>query len=225
VDVVALVADAPAAQVGLRYSRDVASIAEPALVNVLYGGRVINVVTTDWGRFDISFIEPVELARFTAAQLTALFNRGSRSPPRDAPAPYRTEAPTVLRLVNEFLRVLGLVVGCVGREEYLLGLAGADVLRRLTMDLMLEENEVGPTERGGAGRRNPLLTPDQRSELAALAPITADHSGIIAANVELAAIFLPRARRLAEKIGMEWPAVFEAATKRHLGDRLGLLID
>lgn len=225
VDIVALVADAPAAQVGLRYSRDVASIAEPALVNVLYGGRVINVVTTDWGRFDISFIEPVELARFSASQLTALFNRGSRNPPRDAPAAYQTEAPTVLRLVNEFLRVLGMLVGCVGREEYLLGLAGADILRRLTIDLMLEDNGVGPTERGGALRRNPLLTPDQQGELEALAPVAANRAGIIAANTELAAIFLPRARRLADRIGMEWPLAFETATKRHLRDRLGLLID
>jgi len=225
VDVIALVADARAAQAGLRYSRDVASIAEPALVNVLYGGRVINVVTTDWGRFDISFVEPAELARFTATQLTVLFNRGSRSPHRVAPAPYQTAPSTVLGLVNEFLRILGLVVGCIGREEYLLGLAGADILRRLTIDLMLEENGVGPAERGGALRRNPLLTPDQRSELAALAPVAADRAGIIAANAELAAVFLPRARRLAGKIGMEWPAVFEAATKRHLRDHLGLVID
>jgi predicted nucleotidyltransferase len=225
VDVVALVAAAPAAEVGLRYSRDVASIAEPALVNVLYGGRVVNVVTTDWGRFDISFIEPLELTRFNAAQLTALFNRGNRNPPRDAPAPYQTDAPTVLRLVNEFLRVLGLLVGCIGREEYLLGLAGADILRRLTIDLMLEENGVSPIERGGALRRNPLLTPDQRRELATLAPVAANRAGIIAANAELAAIFLPRARRLADKVGTEWPAVFEEATKRHLRDHLGLVID
>jgi len=111
----------------------------------------------------------------------------------------------VLRLVNEFLRVLGLLVGCIGREEYLLGLAGADILRRLTIDLMLEENGVSPIERGGALRRNPLLTPDQRRELATLAPVAANGAGIIAANAELAAIFLPRARRLADKVGTEWP--------------------
>jgi hypothetical protein len=36
----------------------------------------------------------------------------------------------------------------------------------------------------------------------------------------LAAIFLPRARRLASKIGMPWPTDFEEATRRHLRLRL-----
>jgi len=225
VDVVALVSRGPAADVGLRYSREIASIAAPALVNALYGGRILSVVTTDWRRFDISFTEPGELSRFDAARLLTLFNRGSRTPPQGRAAPYRTTPQAVLALVNEFLRILGLLVVGIGREEYLLGLTGADILRRLTIDLMLEENGVGPTERGGALHRNPLLTHGQRSELDALTPVAANRAGVIAANAELAAIFLPRARRLANQIGMTWPSILEASTKRHLRERLGLVID
>lgn len=58
----------------------------------------------------------------------------------------------MLGLVNEFFRVLGLSVVAMGQEEYVLGLQGGDILRRLTVDLMLEENGIGPIERGGAGR-------------------------------------------------------------------------
>jgi hypothetical protein len=58
-----------------------------------------------------------------------------------------------------------------------------------------------------------------------LAPVAANRAGIIAANTELAAIFLPRARRLADQIGMTWPSVLEMATKRYLRERLGLVID
>ncbi len=225
VDVVALVTQRPATEVGLRYVRDVASIAEPVLANPLFGGRVLNVVTRDWRRFDISFVEPGELGRFDAAHLLTLFNKGDHAPPRKVTEPYRASPQTVLGLVNEFFRVLGLSVVAMGREEYLLGLRGVDILRQLTLDLMLEENDVGPVERGGALRRNPLLDQDQRLELNALAPVAGDRQGILAASVELAGIFLPRARRLGERTGMAWPSDFEAATRRHLWDRLGLSLD
>ncbi len=225
VDVVALVGRGPAAEVGLRYVRDAASIAEPVLVNALFGGRVLNVVTREWRRFDISFVEPGELGRFDATHLVPLFNKGGHSPPRKTVKPYEAKPETVLNLVNEFLRVLGLSVVAMGREEYVLGLRGVDILRQLTVDLMLEENGVGPVERGGALRRNPLLTPDQRHELEALSAVAANRESILAINTELAAIFLPRSRRLAKRIGMAWPSEFEAATRRHLWERLGLSID
>jgi hypothetical protein len=224
VDVMALVAEGPAFAVGQRYASEVGRIAEPVLVNTLYGGRVVNVVTDDWRRFDLSFIEAAELGRFDAARLVPLFNRGDRGPPRADPEAYRPTPETVLALVNEFLRVLGLLVGAVGREEWLLSLSGLDILRRLTIDLMLEENGVGQAERGGALRRNPLLTPEQLLQLASLSPAVADRAGVIAANAEVAAIFLPRARRLAAEIGATWPTAFEAATRRHLQERVGLAI-
>jgi hypothetical protein len=87
---------------------------------------------------------------------------------------------------------------------------------------MLEENGVGPAQRGGALRRNPFLTADQRAELAAIPPISAERRSVLAANRVLAAIFLPRARRLAESIGMAWPTEFEDATRRNLKLKLDL---
>ena len=41
---------------------------------------------------------------------------------------------------------------------------------------------------------------------------------------ELAAVFLPLARRLTEATGASWPSALESATRRHLESRLGLVL-
>lgn len=224
VDVVVLTAEGQAAKVGLRYAGEADQITETVLVNTLYGGRVVNVVTADWRRFDLTFMEPADLVRYDAAKLKVLFNRGGHEPAAGTPTSYIATPDSVLPLVREFLRVLGLLPVAAGREEWLLALTGIGLLRSLTLDLMLEENGVGPADRGGALRRNPFLTAEQREALEGLSPVAADRDSLFAANVELAAVFLPRARRLAERIGMEWPSALEAATRRHLRERLGLVI-
>jgi hypothetical protein len=220
VDLLVLVVDGTVADVAQRYARNAATIAEPALVNQLYGGRILNVVTQQWQRFDITFVESGELGRFDGPRLTNVFNKGTRSP---APLPtqtYRAQPDRLLKLVYEFLRVLGLSVVVMGREEYLVGLKGVELLRQMTIDLMLEENGVGPAQRGGALHLNALLTSPQREALENLAPISASRERIMAASGELAGIFLPRARELAARVAMEWPDAFEAATRRHLRERL-----
>ncbi len=224
VDVLVLVGADDPAEVGRRYVRDVARIAEPVLVSPLYGARVVSVVTADWDRFDLSFIAASDLPRFEAARLTVLFNKGGRQPSAPPSPPYAARPETLSALVNEFLRVLGLLPVGLGRGEWTLGLAGTDILRRLILDLMLEDNGVSPADRGGALRRYPLLTADQRRALDDLAPVEASRDGLIAANLALAAIFLPRARALAERIGMAWPTAFEAATRRRLRDALGMVL-
>jgi predicted nucleotidyltransferase len=222
VDLLVLVTAGDPSDVGRRYAACIASIAPPALANPLFGGRVVNVVTEDWRRFDLSFIKADELARYNAAQLVQLFNKGALAPPIREEEPYAPSPDVVLGLVNEFLRVIGLSVVAVGREEWLLAQWGADILRRLTMDLMLEENAVSPAERGGALRRRPLLTADQFSALANMRPVTPDLEGVLVSNRELAAIFLPRARALSQRIGAPWPSTFERATREHLRTNLGL---
>lgn len=222
VDTLVLAADGKLAGVMARYAADISPIAAPALVNPLYGGRVLNVVDVDWRRFDLTFVEAGDLARYDAAALTTLFNKGERAPPTRPAAAYRTQPAQLLALVNEFYRILGLLAVGVGREEWLLGLTGVDILRKLTIDLMLEENGVGPAERGGALHRNPLLTTEQRAALEALPPVAPNRASLIAANLAVAAIFLPGARRLAAEIGMAWPETLEAATRRYLKARLGM---
>jgi hypothetical protein len=221
VDVLVLTAHGRVADVVQRYGADLSGIAPAVLVNILFG-RVLSVVTDDWRRFDLSFVQGAELDRYDRARLTPMFNRTGREPPLLAPTPYQPRPDDLTRVVEEFFRVQGLGVVGLGRREYVVCLSGIELLRKMTVDLMLDENGVGPAERGGALRRNPMLTAEQRAELAALAPVPADHDGVLAANLALAAIFLPRARRLAQRIGALWPRALEAATQAHLAKHLGV---
>jgi predicted nucleotidyltransferase len=221
VDVLVLTADAAAAVA--RYAADLSAIAPTVLVNVIYG-RVVNAVTEDWRRFDLSFVQPAELGRYNAARLRPLFNRTGAEPPSTPVGGYRTRPQDLAALVKEFYRVLGLSVVCLGREEYVVCAMGVGLLRDMIVNLMLEENGVGPADRGGALKRNPFLSPEQRSELASLSPVVATREGILAANAEHAAIFLPRARRLAAEIGMDWPTALETATAAHLQRNLDFTI-
>ncbi|HUO89118.1 MAG TPA: hypothetical protein VMU08_08085 [Rhizomicrobium sp.] len=223
VDVLALCTDGKAGEVSAAYA-DPSAIARPVLVNLLFGGYIVNVVTEDWQRFDIVFLEKAGLGRYNAADLTPLFNRSGTGPPHAERKPYAATPDAVLKLVNEFLRVIGLGPVGLGRGEYLVALTGIEFLRRMTIDLMLEENGVGPAERGGALRVNVFLTEDQRRALESLPPVAADRESLLAADRALAAVFLPRARALAAKIDMAWPDALEQATRRHLKAELGLEI-
>jgi predicted nucleotidyltransferase len=217
VDVLALAADGRADAAAARWvAEGVARVAEPVLVNKLFGGRIVNVVTADWGRFDVVFVQGAELGRYDGAQLTGLFNRTGAEPPRPAAVAYQPSAAAVTALIEEFLRVLGLGPVGIGREEFIVCLSGVELLRRMTVDMMLEANRVSPAERGGALKRNPLLTPGQRAALEGLAPVAAARDSLMAANTALAGLFLPIARQVAAEVGATWPGALEAATKRRL---------
>lgn len=222
VDILVLVGPGASSAISADLAHNLASVATPVLVNSLFGGRVINVVTDDWQRFDLSFAEGDEIMRYDAKAVRPLFNRGDRTPPTHPPADYRTTPETLARLVEEFLRVLGLAVVGLGRREYLLVLTGVDLLRRMTMDLMLEENRISPADRGGALHRNPFLSEAQRSLLEGIPPLMATHQSALEAQRYLASAFLPRAKRLAAEIGMVWPTAFEEATRTSLRLHLGL---
>lgn len=224
VDVLVLVSDGAASKASSSIVADLGSIAPTIMVNRLFGGRVLSVITDDWRRFDLVFVESSDLARYNARDLTVLFNHGSHSPPSHQVPPYQTSPDQLLTLVNEFLRVLGLTVVALGRGEYELALTGLDLLRRSTLDIMLEENGVSPSQRGGALRRLPFLHADQINELRALPPLMAERSSVLAGADAIAKIFLPRARRHADRIGMIWPQALEDATRRHLARNLGLAI-
>ena len=154
-----------------------------------------------------------------------LFNMGAPiEPEARSRTPHRPSAQRIRALVDEFLRVLGLASVGLGREEYILLEDGAGLLRKMTIDLMLEKSGVGPADRGGALRLNSYLTPDQRAALEAMPPLSADRDSAIAVHQALARIFLPLAKNLASEIGAEWPSAFEDATRRSLRERLGIEI-
>jgi hypothetical protein len=222
VDVLALAVDGQVAQASASVERGLTAFADPVLINRLFGGRVISVVGADWSRFDITIVQGAELERYDARRLTPMFNRGRRQPPLREARPYRTTPQVLLPIVQEFMRILGLLPLAIGREEYILSFSGVEHLRRLTLDLMLEANGVSPARRGGALRRNPFLTEAQRAAMMALPPLLPSRESGIESNLAIARIFLPLARALATEIGMAWPDRLETAMRNHLRARLGL---
>jgi len=222
VDVLVLVPDGLHAEVTGAYAADLGGMADAVLATPLFGGAVLNVVTADWERFDLSFVRREHLDRYDAGRLKTLFNKGGASPPRRPPAPpYEPPAARVEAMVSEFLRVLGLAAVVLGRQEHVLAVSGIELQRRALIELMTEANRVPPQDRGGALHLRRLLSADQLALLADLPPMRAEPQAFLQANAAIARIYLPLARRLCEETGAAWPQALEDATRRRLQTALG----
>lgn len=176
-------------------------------------GRLVNGTTPDLMRFDLVLTTPDEFARQDPAGVRLLFGDAGQAPP-ERPARSQDPAAATRRiegLVTEFLRILSLAPVAVGRREWVVMQDGVGHLRRLLIELMLEENGVGPAERGGAKKLYPFLTAEQIAELEALVPPRAIEAELLAANRDLRDRFLSRARRVAQARSAAWPTDWEAA--------------
>jgi len=223
VDVTVVVPEASFEETLSAYSSDTSAIA-PVVFSQVVHGRIVNSITANWDRFDLTFVKPAEFAVMPLTAAKPLFNRGTPERLFAAPPPYKTTAPRVLQLVNEFIRVLGLTPGGIGRNEFFNLQDGVGLLRRMTLDLMLEANGIGANARGGALHVNMFLTDEQRRALESVPPVGATRESVIAADVALARIFLPLAKKLATETGATWPSAFEDATRRHLARTVGMNI-
>lgn len=218
VDITVLVEDEDRPAAIADYRAGHAGLPPLVLRHVLYD-RVLAAITPDWERFDLSFLTAAELPSQDGARLKLLLGDPALTPPPRVSSP---QAPPPLEpLVTEFLRVLGLTPVAVGRGEWLVMQQGVGLLRQMLIDLMLLENAVPPGSRG-VKRLNPFLNAEQRATLEALVPPVAQKDALLTANLELARLFLARARPLAAKLGATWPTAFEAATRRHLHATLSL---
>ena len=127
--------------------------------------------------------------------------------------PRAPDTRRVLQLVNEFIRVIGLLTVVVGRGEYFMAATGTGLLRDCLMKLMLEE--VGhPT--GGALHPSRTLPAADMAILDSLPFPGPQRSAVIDAHFAIARAFFPRARALSARLGLAWPEPFEAATLEHL---------
>ncbi|HQT53744.1 nucleotidyltransferase domain-containing protein [Phenylobacterium sp.] len=215
VDLVAEVHEADRAGCLADYRRGQPGMPPMILAMALYG-RILAATTPDWERFDISFVSPTELAGMDGGALKPLRGERTLHPEAHSAQPDHRAGERVEAMVIEFLRILGLLPVAVGRGEWLVAQQGDGLQRRLLIDLMVEENGVPPSARGGAKKLNAFLTPEQRAVLEALRPPAAQPGAVIDAAADLARLFLARARPLVDRLGATWPAAFEQATRRHL---------
>ncbi len=182
---------------------------------------LINAITADWTRLDVILLKPDQMKAHSQASLKPLFDHDSlydnlpESPQGPGLSPARLRYQ-----IEEFIRILGLLVLAEGRQEHINGVTGVFHLRTKLIDLMIEE--TGAPGRGGALHVNRLLTDTQKATLTALPIPAADREAMIGANLAYAKAYLPLARRLAAKHGAHWPEDFEAATWAKLKQSLDI---
>ncbi len=180
---------------------------------------LINAITQDWTRYDVIILKPDQLKSHTQDSLKPVFDHAGLY---DGLMPaVDKSAPNLGRFrytCEEFIRILGLLHLALGREEFLTGVLGVFHLRNLLVELLKDETDA--PNRGGVLHLNRLITDEQKALLYALPPAVPDRDRLIDVHLAYAKAFLPRARKRAELLGVEWPEAFEAATWAKLEESL-----
>ncbi|WP_367718542.1 hypothetical protein AB2N04_09510 [Nitratireductor sp. GISD-1A_MAKvit] len=185
------------------------------------GILLLNAITERWVRCDVYLTRPSDFARRARNQVRPIIDRDGAYESLPQALPLRAPDPQrVSYLVNEFIRVLGLMHVGLGRGEYFL-LAGKGLghLRDLLTSLLLEKVTV--PDRGGALHLSRLLPAEELQMLNALPFPPPQREAVIEAHLAFARAFFPRARSLVEELGLEWPEAFEAATRNFLLEAVG----
>jgi hypothetical protein len=179
---------------------------------------LLNAITSEWLRCDLLVFDPDQLRIRSRKSLKVLLDESNLYATLAAGDPMRN--PSKLgAIVNEFIRVFGLAPVAIGREEYVVAVTGAGLLRASLIQLFLEENGVRDA---GALHLKSLLTAEQMDILEKMPGVKAERESVIEASLNCARIFLPRAKRLAQQMSVPWPESFEAATLRYLSKELGI---
>lgn len=180
---------------------------------------LINAITEDWTRTDVIILKPDQMGAQVQSSLKVLFDHsgiydGLAEAAKDTGPNLRKEKYQF----EEFIRILGLLYLAAGREEYITGVLGVFHLRNLLVELLIAETNA--PHRGGVLHLNRLITDEQQALLTSLPPAIPTRDAMISAHLAYAKAYLPRARKRALDIGVDWPEQFEAATWAKLHDAL-----
>lgn len=188
------------------------------------GGAVHNAIGQGWERIDLLLTDDTGALQRTRDGTRCLIDHAGLydrlAAHRDWPGPDRAR---VAFLIDEFLRVLGLLPVVLGRREYLAARAGLE-MQRMALFQLLSETVERP-DKGGMLVWSRRLPPDQHALLERLPQADLTETSLIAAYRAVATAFLPRARALAARWGIAWPTAFEAATRAHLRRSLGVEVE
>jgi hypothetical protein len=178
-------------------------------------GILLNAITESWLRCDVVVVARDDVGRRCKAGVKVLFDRtGVYAGLPDTLPPATPDPVRVAGIINEFIRVMGLLPVGLGRGEYVLLVKGVALLRDLLCDLMLQDCAL--PDRGGALHLSRLLTGAQMDLLRGLPYPGPERAALIAAHQAVAAVFFPMARDMAARSGVVWPEAFEAALWRRL---------
>ncbi|WP_449395290.1 nucleotidyltransferase domain-containing protein [Devosia riboflavina] len=188
------------------------------------GGFLINAVTEDWLRCDLYMQEPGKIGARAKNTISPLIDRDGIYDSLPDALPPKTPNPHALRYqINEFIRILGLTPVAMGRREYLTAVMGNGLLRGLLTDLFMQD--VSEPDSGGILHLSKLLPAEQIKIMSDLPFPNATANSVMEAHLAIARVFMPRAKAMAERLDVEWPEAFEAATRRVLQEKLGVAAD
>lgn len=183
---------------------------------------IISAITSDYLRFDLVVQSASDTKPRTLEAEQLLFDKDHtvRQIHLTAPAP-RQPLKHLSSMVEEFIRLLGMLPIVVERDDVPIGMEGQMALHSMLISLLLMENGI---DRAVTGKRHvaPLLNEEQRSILSNVPTLEPTMESVMQGRMAYARLFLPRARHLMETNGLQYPAAFEAATRQHLRDTLSL---
>ena len=219
-DFVAAVATNGRDQVAARFREAIEDLAPVVLWRQM--GRppaLINAVLKDWTRIDLFMTDNRAFSHRAQSDLMLLHD------PKDIVSTLpKTAAPPdpkgrVAYASEEFIRVLGLLSGVMGRGELHTAIWGV----ALEKDQLITVMQVagGRETSGGALHLSKTLLPEDLEALMALPYPGPDRGEVLRAHSAVARAFYPRARALAAELGINWPNAFEAATKDMLVAQCG----
>ncbi|MFZ4761345.1 MAG: nucleotidyltransferase domain-containing protein [Alphaproteobacteria bacterium] len=186
-------------------------------------GRTLNIITQDWHRLDITIIDRLQIKNISFNESKFLFGEEKITPylgQHHHSAPLNSQE--IDSIVHEFIRVLGLLPVVIGRQDYVLGQTGAQLLRDMLIKLMLIENADGVV-RGVLSIKKSLM-PEQYKILQEIPSIAANKEYVIKTYQYIAMDFFACARLIYKTKNMVWPTRFEEATLQHLHQKIGWVL-
>lgn len=204
-----------------EWMRWLEAITPTVLARRIPGVAGLYAVTPEWLRLDVVWEARRTLPDTFFRERTLLFDRdacaASVPPPLPPPA---GSAVVVLGVVEESLRVLGLLPVAIGREDWLLGVEGVHAQRLLLFQLLQQVNAPLPV--AGLKQWSSKLSAEQRLRFEALPPGAPTRDAVIAGSIAIAEEILREARAFAKHTPFAWPGSLETATRVHLERTLGV---
>ena len=188
---------------------------EPLLVKRLGAAPVFTHVLPGWLRWDVVIGNDTDLAGVDRRRVEELFNKDGASP--GSPGHRGADPDVVREMTEEFLRVLGLLVVVLERDELVTGVSGSGLLRQMLTTLLRYRAEGDRLS--GALHLSRVLPAEELAALAALPVPSPERASVTEAHLACARLFLPVARQM---LGGDYPAELEKACLEHLHSHLGL---
>jgi len=175
---------------------------------------LVNVITDSWSRIDLYVENDEAFRRRAQSNLNPTFERLSLFEKLDQiEGDLVPSAQKLEYIVNEFLRVLGLLAVGAGRNELFLCRIGLGHLHNLFMSFVVE---VERRKEGGALNLRRSVAKTSYEMMEGLPCAGRDQKSVVDAHIEAARLFFGYAKPVFAEMALDWPQAFEDATRVYL---------